>query len=67
MALAAPMGQEGDRESFHRARLDLGEVALSDDRDSSTQRALAASDLLIRRRPNAPSVEIGDRVEVLDL
>lgn len=67
MALAAPMGQEGDRESFHRARLDLGEVALSDDQDSSAQRALAASDLLIRRRPNAPSVEIGDRVEVLDL
>jgi molybdopterin molybdotransferase len=67
MPLAGPMGQEGDRETFHRARRYRDVVVLSDDQDSSAQRALAASDLLVRRRPNAPSVVVGDRVEVLDL
>jgi len=67
VALAGPMGQEGDRETFHRARQVRGAVVLSDDQDSSAQRALAASDLLVRRRPNAPSIVIGDLVEVLDL
>jgi molybdopterin molybdotransferase len=67
LPLAGRMGREGDRETFHRARRDRGEVVLSDDQDSSAQRALAASDLLVRRRPNAPPAAIGDLVEVLDL
>lgn len=66
-ALGGPMAREGDRETFHRARCDRRGVFLSDDQDSSAQRALAASDLLIRRRPGEPAAEAGDRVEVLDL
>lgn len=66
-ALGGPMGREGDRETFHRARCDRRGVFLSDDQDSSAQRALAASDLLIRRRPGDPPAAAGDRVEALDL
>jgi molybdopterin molybdotransferase len=67
LALGGPMGREGDRETFHRARCDRRGVILADDQDSSAQRALAASDLLIRRRSGEPAAEAGDRVEVLDL
>lgn len=67
LALAGPMDREGERETFHRARLDGGLAALATDQDSSAQRALAASDLLVRRRPNAPPAAVGVYVEVLDL
>jgi molybdopterin molybdotransferase len=67
MPLVGSMDREGDRETFHRARADQGGVRLMDDQDSSAQRALAASDLLVRRRPGAPAAAVGDRVEVLDL
>lgn len=67
MTLVGSMEREGDRETFHRARVDQGGVSLTDDQDSSAQRALAASDLLVRRRPGAPAAAVGDRVEVLDL
>lgn len=61
------MGREGDRETVHRARCDRRGAILSDDQDSSVRRALAASDLLIRRRPGEPAAQACDRVEVLDL
>lgn len=67
MALAAPLCREGDRETFHRGRADRRGVILTDDQDSSAQRALAASDILVRRRPGEPSAAIGDLVEVLEL
>ncbi len=67
MTLVGSMDHEGNRETFHRARADQGGVSLMDDQDSSAQRALAASDLLVRRRPGAPAAVAGDRVEVLDL
>lgn len=67
MALSEPMSRESDRETFHRGRTDRHGVRLTDDQDSSAQRALAASDLLIRRRPGEPSATAGDLVEVLDL
>jgi len=37
------------------------------DQDSSAQRALAEADLLIRRKPGARALPVGDLVEVLDL
>lgn len=67
MTLAGPMPREGDRETFHRAWMDGQGVALADDQDSSAQRALAGSTLLVRRRPGAPSAGRGDLVETLDL
>jgi molybdopterin molybdotransferase len=66
LALGAPMGAEGDRETFHRARLGLEGVSALDDQDSSAQRALAAADTLIRRRPGETAASVGDLVECLD-
>lgn len=67
MRLNAAMCLEGDRETFHRARAERGGATLTSDQDSSAQRALAASDLLVRRRPDAAPAAPGDLVEVLDL
>ncbi|MCF8505878.1 MAG: molybdopterin molybdotransferase MoeA [Caulobacter sp.] len=67
MALAASLGREGDRDTFHRGRATPGGVTLAADQDSSAQRALAESDLLVRRRPGEPHAAAGDCVAVLDL
>lgn len=67
MTLGGPMPREGDRETFHRAWMDGQGVSLADDQDSSAQRALAASTLLVRRRPGEHSAAAGDLVETLDL
>lgn len=67
MRLNDAMRGEGDRETFHRARAERGGATLTSDQDSSAQRALAASDLLVRRRPDAAPAATGDLVEVLDL
>ncbi len=67
MRLNDAMCREGDRETFHRARAERGGATLTSDQDSSAQRALAASDLLVRRRPDATPAAPGDMVEVLDL
>ena len=66
LPLVHPMGAEGDRETFHRAAVDRCGAALAVDQDSSAQRALAGSNLLIRRRPRTPAARVGDLVEVLD-
>lgn len=66
-ALTAPLASEGGRETFHRARCEHGGVAILDDQDSSAQRALAASDTLVRRRPGAAAAAAGDLVSCLDL
>lgn len=56
------------RETFYRGRLtSQGHAEPLDDQDSAAQRALAAADLLIRRRPGAGLARAGDVVEVLDL
>lgn len=65
--LASAMPREGDREAFHRAWANGQGVTLADDQDSSAQRALAASTLLVRRRPGEPAAAVGAFVEVLDL
>ena len=56
----------GDRETFVRGRSLVTGVAPLSDQDSSSQRALALADVLIRRRPGSPAAAIGDRVEVLE-
>ncbi|MDO8379522.1 molybdopterin molybdotransferase MoeA [Phenylobacterium sp.] len=64
--LALALAACGDRETFVRARNTPAGVAPLPDQDSSSQKALALADALIRRRPGDPAAAIGDRVEVLD-
>lgn len=56
----------GAFECFLGARLAGEAVSSSANRDSSAQRALAATDTLIRRRAHAPAAAPGDLVETLD-
>jgi molybdopterin molybdotransferase len=63
--LAAPLPQAGDRECFLRGRGEPTGVVPLTDQDSSGQKALAAADLLIRRRPGARALAPGDFAEVL--
>lgn len=64
--LASPLGPCGDRETFVRARRLPGGVEPIGDQDASAQKALAMSDVLIRRRPGAPPAKAGTLVETLD-
>jgi molybdopterin molybdotransferase len=64
--LSAPLRPCGDRETFHRGRLNDEAVEILSFQDSSAQRALASADLLVRQRANTPSVPTGAAVEVLD-
>ncbi len=64
--LGAALGACGDRETFHRAAWRDGCAYPLTDQDSSAQKALAAADLLIRRRPGEPDAAAGDEVETLD-
>lgn len=65
--LALPLEPCGDRETFVRAQSFQAGVAPLLDQDSSSQKALALADALIRRRPGDPAAAAGDLVEVLDL
>ena len=64
--LRQPIAATGDRETFLRGRFAEGGVIPTSNQDSSAQQALAASSLLIRRRPSAPALEPGETVEVLE-
>ena len=66
VTLTAPLKPCGERETFERGRLVDGGVAGLEVQDSATQKALAAADVLIRRRPGAPGLGAGDAVAVLD-
>lgn len=66
MTLACPLKACGDRETFERGRR-LGDLVSGlEVQDSATQAALADADLLIRRRPGAPTMSTGEVVEALD-
>ena len=62
---ASPLGACGDRECFHRGRSAVDGVRPVGNQDSSAQKDLAMADLLIRRRPEARALAVGDLVEVL--
>jgi len=64
--LAEALEACGDRETFVRARDLAAGVAPLTDQDSSSQKALALADLLIRRRPGEGAAAAGIGVEVLD-
>ena len=64
--LASPLGDCGDRETFHRARLVNGAAEILAFQDSSAQKALAEADFLVRQRAHTQAVAAGECVEVLD-
>lgn len=63
--LGAGLGACGDRETFHRAAWRDGRAHPLTDQMSSAQKALAAAELLIRRRRGEPEAAAGDEVETL--
>ena len=63
--LLAPLPACGDRECFHRGRTAADGVRPVGNQDSSAQKDLAMADILIRRRPEARRLSVGDLVEVL--
>ncbi|KQY91435.1 molybdopterin biosynthesis protein MoeA [Caulobacter sp. Root1455] len=66
VALTGSLGPCGDRETFVRGRRTQGGVEPIGDQDSSAQKALVLSDVLIRRRPGDAASETGALVEILD-
>ncbi|MGN6058673.1 MAG: molybdopterin molybdotransferase MoeA [Sphingomicrobium sp.] len=66
MPLASPLKDCGPRETFHRARVVDAAAEILSFQDSSAQKALAEADLLVRQRSNAPALDAGELVEVLD-
>lgn len=64
--LAAPLPACGERETFHRARIEPGGAVPVSNPDSSAQKALAEADLLLRSRPNDPAREAGEEIDALD-
>lgn len=59
---ADPLPACGDRETFLRARRTDRGLIPADSQDSGSQRSLAASDALIRRRPDAEAAPAGATV-----
>jgi molybdopterin molybdotransferase len=58
--------QTGDRETFLRARRNETGIILAASQDSSSQMALAFSDVLIRRHAGAPATQPGADITILD-
>lgn len=63
--LAGALPACGERETFHRAVWRDGGVEAISNQDSSAQKALAAAELLIRRRAGAPAALAGETIEAL--
>lgn len=64
--LAGPIEACGGRETFYRGRWREGRVEPLPNQDSGAQKALAAAELLLRRRAGAPAGIAGETVEILD-
>jgi len=67
--LAAPLTANGPREMFIRAQYadDGRRVQPLSNQDSSALSSMAASDVLIRRAPDAQAAAVGDVVEIVAL
>jgi molybdopterin molybdotransferase len=64
--LADGLPATGNRETFYRAAAEGEAARVLDNQESGAQRALAAADLLIRRRAGAAAAQPGEMVEVID-
>ncbi|MBS0296440.1 MAG: molybdopterin molybdotransferase MoeA [Proteobacteria bacterium] len=67
MPMAEALAATGDRETFHRARVTPGGARPVENQDSGAQKALATTDLLVRRLPGAPALAPGEAASVLAL
>ncbi|MFN3522074.1 MAG: molybdopterin molybdotransferase MoeA [Phenylobacterium sp.] len=67
LPLARPLEACGPRETFYRARLQGGAAEVLGDQDSAAQAALAAADLLVRRRPGAQAAQAAEPVDCIPL
>lgn len=65
--LAAPVGANGPRAHYMRARLQNGAIAPFDRQDSSLLTVLAQADALLLRPPQAPAATAGELVPYLPL
>ena len=64
--LGSPLGPCGSRETFHRARWVGDRAEILAFQDSSSQKALAEAELLIRQYADSRALEPGSQVEGLD-
>jgi molybdopterin molybdotransferase len=67
MPLAAPLGANGPREHYMRARLSADGVTAFDRQDSSLLGVLSSATALIVRPPHDPPRETGDLVDAITL
>ncbi|WP_371169825.1 gephyrin-like molybdotransferase Glp [Aliiroseovarius sp. 2305UL8-7] len=65
--LAAPVGPNGPREHYMRARVENGEVTIFDSQDSALLSVLAQANALAVRAPNDPARTVGDDIEFLSI
>src|SRR3546814_5995191 len=65
LPLAAPLAENGPRETFVRAEWKEDGLTPISNQDSGAQAALAKADWLIRRSPNAPAAAAGGLVSAL--
>lgn len=65
--LAAPLGKNGPREHYMRARFEEGTLTVADRQDSALLTVLASANALIKRPPNDPARETGETVAFIDL
>jgi molybdopterin molybdotransferase len=66
LPLANDTPAAGERETFARGQTEGENVRVASNQDSSAQKTLAESDLLVRLRPGSRSFAAGSLVEVLD-
>jgi molybdopterin molybdotransferase len=66
MPIASPLPATGERETFARGRNEDETVRIATNQDSSAQKVLADSDLLVRLRAGSPAADAGSLVDVLD-
>lgn len=67
MRLAAPIGPNGPREHYMRARAEPEGLRVFEDQDSARMRLLAEADALVVRAPRAPAAAAGATVEAIPL
>lgn len=67
MALAAPIGACGGRETFTRAASGPDGLTALSNQDSGAQRSLADADYLVRQRADTPGLDAGAQVGALPM
>ncbi|MCE8546249.1 molybdopterin molybdotransferase MoeA [Ruegeria pomeroyi] len=65
--LSAPLGPNGPREHYMRARVDDGQIATFGDQDSSLLSILAQANALLMRPPEDPARAAGERVRYVPI